>query len=253
MKAIDAKCPGVVTLITEGHNNDYLARRDFVDTFNSIRIELFKESMKTKEQSWNPVLHAGLLFFKELGITGYKLETSLNRNIKTGLNLLEDEVLEAASLKAMNQLLETKLSVEELQELGRQISPRIPSIICNEPVIVNQNEEIIKPASESKDSFYNLILLSDLYKDIDLTNFFIDEEVDLDKEDERYKELLAIKRIMEANKAKNMSMNGYSNVVISSYNDIHDRFQAYKELKERQYQVTQLNRSNGITMIKLYK
>ena len=58
---------------------------------------------------------------------------------------------------------------------------------------------------------------------------------------------------MEANKAKNMSMNGYSNVVISSYNDIHDRFQAYKELKERQYQVTQLNRSNGITMIKLYK
>lgn len=253
MKAIDAKCPGVVTLITEGHNNDYLARRDFVDTYNSMRIELFKDSMKTKEQSWNPVLHAGLLFFKELGIKGYKLETNINRTIKTGLNLLEDDVLEAASLKAMNQLLETKLSVEELQELGKQISPRVSSIIYNEPIVVNQNEEVIKPASESKDSFYNLILLSDLYSDVDLSDFFIDESIDLDKEDERYKELLVIKRIMEANKAKNMSMNGKSNIIISSYCDMHDRFQAYKELKERQYQVTQLNRGNGITMIKSYK
>ena len=77
MKTIDAKCPGVVTLTTERHNNDYLARRDFVDTYNSMRITLFKDSMKVKEQSWNPVLHAGLLFFKELGIKGYKLDTEV--------------------------------------------------------------------------------------------------------------------------------------------------------------------------------
>ena len=253
MKAIDAKCPGVVTLITEGHNNDYLARRDFVDTYNSMRITLVKDSMKVKEQSWNPVLHAGLLFFKELGIKGYKLETEINRTIKTGLNLLEDEVLSAASLKAMNQLCETKLSDEELVALGMKISPKIASILKNETVVVNQDEEIIKSDPNSRDCFYNLLLLSDDYKDIDLTNFFINETVNLDENDKRYQELLFIKRLFKNNNAKNMSMNGNSNVVISSYQDMHDRFKVFKELKERQYSVSQLNRGNGITMLKLYK
>jgi len=49
MKTIDAKCPGVITLITNGYNDNYLARRDFVDSFNSIRITLLKESTKEKE------------------------------------------------------------------------------------------------------------------------------------------------------------------------------------------------------------
>ena len=253
MKAIDAKCPGVVTLITEGHNNDYLARRDFVDTYNSMRITLVKDSMKVKEQSWNPVLHAGLLFFKELGIKGYKLETNINRTIKTGLNLLEDEVLSAASLKAMNQLCETRLEEKDLVELGNKISPIIASILKNETVVINQNEEIIKSDPNSRDCFYNLILLNDYFQDIDLSDFFIDEIVDLDKNDKRYKELLFIKRLLESNNARNMSMNGNSNVVISSYQDMHDRFKVFKELKERQYSVSQLNRGNGITMLKLYK
>ena len=104
MKTIDAKCPGVISLIIEKNNNNYLARRDFVDTFNTMEISLYKESMKVKEQPWNPILHAGLLFFKELDIKGYKLETSLNRSIKTGLGLLEDDVLEAGTLRSMNEL-----------------------------------------------------------------------------------------------------------------------------------------------------
>ena len=168
MKTIDAKCPGVVTLITERHNNDYLARRDFIDTYNTMRISLYKESMKVKEQSWNPVLHAGLLFFKELGIKGYKLETNINRTIKTGLNLLEDEVLSAASLKAMNQLCETRLEEKDLVELGNKISPIIASILKNETVVINQNEEIIKSDPNSRDCFYNLLLLNDNYNDLDL-------------------------------------------------------------------------------------
>ena len=48
-------------------------------------------------------------------------------------------------------------------------------------------------------------------------------------------------------------MNGNSNVVISSFQDIHDRFKAFKELKENKYSVSQFNRGNGITMVKLYK
>lgn len=253
MKTIDAKCPGVVTLITERHDNDYLARRDFVDTYNSVKISLVKEDTKVKEQPWNPILHAGLLFFKELGIKGYKLETDLNRSIKVGFNLLEDEVLETATLKAMNQLLDTKLPIEDLKVIGGLISPKIPSLLYNETVIVNQNEEVIRTDSDSKDCFYNLIQLNDSFNDIDLSNFFIDEQIDLDKEDERFKRLLFIKRLLEANNAKRISMNGKSNIVISSYQDIHDRFQAYKELKEKNYTVSQLNRDNGITMLKLYR
>ena len=253
MKTIDAKCPGVVTLITERHNNDQLARRDFVDTYNTIRVSLVKESTIIKEQSWNPILHAGLLFFRELGIKGYKLETDINRTIKTGLNLLEDEVLAAASLKALNQLCDTKLSLEELKELGIKISPKIVSILDNETVIVNQNEEIVKSDPNSRDGFYNLLLLNDNYKDIDLSNFFIDEEINLDKNDSRYQELLFIKKLLEDNNARRISMNGNSNVIISSYQDIHDRFMAYKELKEKHYSVSQLNRGNGITMVKMYK
>ena len=253
MKTIDAKCPGVVTLTIERHNNDYLARRDFIDTYNNMRITLLKDSMKAREQSWNPVLHAGLLFFKELGINGYKLETSIDRTIRTGLNLLEDEVLSAASLKAMNQLCDTKLTDEQLVELGMKISPRIASILRNETVVVNQDEEIIKSDPNSRDCFYNLLLLNDNYKDIDLTDFFINEQVDLDKVDNRLKELLFIKRVFEKNNVKNMSMNGNSNIVISSYQDIHDRFKAFKELKENNYSISQFNRGNGITMLKLYK
>lgn len=253
MRTIDAKCPGVVTLITERHNNDYLARRDFVDTFNSVKISLVKEDTKVKEQPWNPILHAGLLFFKELGIKGYKLETYLNRSIKTGLNLLEDEVLEATTLRAMNQLLDTKLSIDELKVIGGLISPKIPSLLHNEPVIVNQNEEVIRTDTDSKDCFYNLIQLNDSYDNIELSNFFIDEQIDLSEDDERYKKLLFIKRLLESNNARNMSMNGDSKVIISSHQDIHDRFKAYKELKDNDYTVAQLNRGNGITMIKSMK
>ena len=50
-----------------------------------------------------------------------------------------------------------------------------------------------------------------------------------------------------------MSMNGNSNVVISSYQDIHDRFKVYKELKDNKYSISQFNRGNGITMLKLYR
>ena len=253
MKTIDAKCPGVISLITEGHDNDYLARRDFVDTSNTMSITLVREGIKVKEQVWNPVLHAGLLFFKELGIKGYKLETSIDRTIKTGLNLLEDEVLATASLKAMNQLCETKLSDDELKELGRKISNKIPSIMDNETLIVNQNEEVIKKDLNSRDCFYNLVLLSETFNDIDLSKFFINELIDLDKDDKRYQQLLFIKNVMQSNNAKRMSMNGKSNVIISSYQEIHDRFKAYKELKDNHYSVTQLNRGNGITMIKMYR
>ena len=48
-------------------------------------------------------------------------------------------------------------------------------------------------------------------------------------------------------------MNGNSKVIISSYQDIHDRFMAYKQFKENQYSISQLNRGNGITMVKMYK
>ncbi len=253
MKTVNARCPGVVTLITERHDDNYLARRDFVDTYNDMRISLVKESSKVKEQVWNPVLHAGLLFFRELDIKGYKLETSIDRKIKTGLNLLEDEVLGAATLKAMNQLCDTKLSDEEIKELGKRISPRLSSILDNETVIVDQNEEVIKSDPNSRDCFYNLVLLNDSYNGIDLSRFFIDEEIDLDKDDNRYQQLLFIKSIMQSNNAKRISMNGKSNVIISSYQDLHDRFKAYKEFKENMYSVSQLNRGNGITMLKLYK
>ena len=253
MKTVDAKCPGVISLITEKSNDNYLARRDFVDTFNTMRITLLKESMKAKEQSWNPILHAGLLFFRELDIKGYKLETELNRTIKTGMNLLEDEVLAAVTLKAMNVLCETKLSDEELNMLGTKISSKIPTILANETIIVDQDENIIKRDVNSRDCFYNLLLLKDWYQGLDLNNFFFNEMIDLDKNDPRYQELLTIQSIMQDNNAKNISMNGNSNVIISSYQDIHDRFKAYKQLKEKQYSISQLNRGNGITMVKMYR
>ena len=253
MKTIDAKCPGVITLVTEGHNDNYLARRDFVDTFNSIRINLLNESMKEKEQSWNPVLHAGLLFFKELGIKGYKLEVDINRSLKTGLNLLEDEVLEATSLKAMNMLLDTRLSLDELKAMGSKVSKKIPSILENDTVIVNQDEEVIGKEANSRDCFYNLLLLNDNYKDVDLFNFFLNGEVDLDKGDIRYQELLRLRDLMQSNNARHISMNGKSNVIISSYQNLQDRFNVYRELKEKKYSISQLNRGTGMTMIKMYR
>ena len=253
MKTIDAKCPGVITLVTEGHNDNYLARRDFVDTFNSIRINLLNESMKEKEQSWNPVLHAGLLFFKELGIKGYKLEVDINRSLKTGLNLLEDEVLEATSLKAMNMLLDTRLSLDELKAMGSKVSKKIPSILENDTVIVNQDEEVIGKEANSRDCFYNLLLLNDNYKDVDLFNFFLNGEVDLDKGDIRYQELLRLRDLMQSNNARHISMNGKSNVIISSYQNLQDRFNVYRELKEKKYSISQLSRGTGMTMIKMYR
>ena len=54
MKTIEAKCPGIISLIIEKNNNNYLARRDFVDTFNTMEISLYKESMKVKELYFNP-------------------------------------------------------------------------------------------------------------------------------------------------------------------------------------------------------
>lgn len=253
MKTIEAKCPGVISLIIEKNNNNYLARRDFVDTFNTMEISLYKESMKVKEQPWNPILHAGLLFFKELDIKGYKLETSLNRSIKTGLGLLEDDVLEAGTLRAMNELCETRLSDDELYLLGSKINNRVPSILRNETILVNQDEQYVRSDTNSKDSFYDLIQLSDYYKDYDLSNFFIDEGINMDPSDPKYQELLFIKKVLEKYNVKNMSMNGNNNIVIGSFQDIHDRFTAYKELKDHNYPVTQLNRGNCITMIKRYK
>ena len=253
MKTIDAKCPGVISLIVEKNNSNYLARRDFVDTYDSIHIALCKESMKLREQTWNPVLHAGLLFFKELDIKGYKLDTHLDRSIKTGLNLLEDEVLETATLRAMNDICDTKLSEEELCLLGSKISNKIPTILRNDTLIVDQDEKIIREDSHSKDCFYTLVALMDKYKDLDVSNFFINDSIDLDESDPRYQELLFIKNIFKKNNAKNMSMNGNSNIIISSFQDIHDRFMAYKELKDSHYSVSQLSRGNGITMIKSYR
>ena len=253
MKTIDAKCPGVISLIVEKNKDNYLARRDFVDTYDNIHITLLKESMKVREQTWNPVLHAGLLFFKELGINGYKLETNLERNMKTGMNLLEDEVLATATLKAMNELCDTRLSEEELCLIGEKISNKIPSLLCNETLLVNKDEEVVREDSESKDCFYTLVPLMDKYEEIDLSNFFINDSIDLDINDPRYQELLFIKNILRNNNAKNISMNGNSNVIISSFQDIHDRFTAYKELKDNKYFASQLNRGNGITMVKTCK
>lgn len=252
MKLIEAKCPGVVTLTTERHNDDYLARRDYVDTNNKAQIILLKESRTLSEETFNPILHAGLLFFKELGIKGYKLVTHIERRIKTGLGLLEDEVMATAAIKALNQLCDTHLTDDELAKLGMMISKKIPSLLKNETVIVNQDEEIVNSDPNSRDCFYNLISLGSKYDNIDLTKFFLNEEIDLDKNDNRYKELMFLKSFMEDNYAKHISMNS-NNIIISSYPNVHDRFKVYHDLKEQNYYVTQLNRGNGITMLKMYK
>jgi len=137
--------------------------------------------------------------------------------------------------------------------MGSKISKRIPSILENEAVIINQNEEIIRSDVNSKDIFYNLIRLNDNYNDLNLSNFFLNEEIDLDKSDIRYQELLKLKELMESNNAKYISMNGKSNVIVSSYQNMQDSFNVYKELKEKQYLISQFNRGNGITMLKMYK
>ncbi len=252
MKMIDAKIPGVVDSFIEGNLDKYIIRRDFIDSYDQLQIGVSKRPIKPF-YNVKPVLEAGLLFFKELNIQGYVLEGFYNRGIVKGYHVDSDKMLQAVTIYGLNEVLNTNLSHEELVSICNKLSINIDTYITNNHVYFNQDNQIVDRKEKVDDIYYLLLKLPDGFTQEELTRYFMNDEsftLELD-EVKRYNSLIYIKEVLKNNDARVISTNGFSNILVASFNDVHKRFNASKELSFCESR--KLTKGNSCSFIKCYK
>ena len=252
MKMIDAKIPGVVDSFIEGNLDKYIIRRDFIDSYDQLQIGVSKRSIKPF-YNIKPVLEAGLLFFKELNIHGYTLEGYYRKGILKGFHLDSDKMLQAVTIYGLNEILNLNLSHDELASICNKLSINIDTYITNNHVYFNQDNQIVDRKGKVDDIYYLLLKLPDGFTQEELTRYFMRNEsfsLELD-EVRRYEPLIYIKNILKENDVRIMSTNGFSNILVASFNDVHKRFKASKELSC--YESHKFNEGNSCSFIKCYK
>ncbi len=251
MKIVDAKCPGIIDLYLEGNIDNHVIRRDFVDTYDTLSISAVKKRISDKKVI-KPVLEAGLLFFKELDISGYKLEASLTRNIPLGYNLGREEMLKLATIYGLNYIMNTNLSDNDLSILCRKLNINPNLYISKQSINFDNNGNIINRC-DNTDIYYNLIRLPMGYTNEELLKFFMKDEsfiVSLD-EIKRFEPLIDIKRVLLENDAKIISTNGQSNALVATFDDPHKRFKVSTLLKE--YSSYKSAQGQGYSMLRINK
>jgi 4-diphosphocytidyl-2-C-methyl-D-erythritol kinase len=97
----------------------------------------------------NLVVRAAKLFLEKTKIKG-GLSIRLDKKIPHGAGLGGGSSDAAATLRALNQLFETKLSPDELTKLGSEIGSDVPFFLFESPAICKGRGEIVAPTKLAK-------------------------------------------------------------------------------------------------------
>lgn len=252
MKTIDAKIPGIIDLFVDGNLDKYIIRRDFIDTYDHLKFGVCKRIIRPLHNI-KPILEAGLLFFKELNIHGYTIEGSYTKGILRGYHLESDKMLQAVTIYGLNEVLKTNLSHDELTSICNKLSINMDSYITDNRVYFDQSGQIVDRNEKTDDIYYLLLKLPDGFTQEELVRYFMkDESFSLEFDElKRYHLLIHIKNVLMDNDAKQISTNGFSNILVASFDDVHKRFKASKELSF--YETHKYNEGNSFSFIKCYK
>lgn len=252
MKNIDAKIPGFVDIFIEGDCNKHIIRRDFIDDYDHLQLGISKR-YSDRQAYIKPVIDAGLLFFRELGIHGYTLCYHFTKGIPKGYHLESDDYLKAVTICSLNEITNSGLSHQELVDLCNKMSINMDTFISSKSVYFNQDGIIQENRLKNEDRYIVLIKLPERFTQEELVKYFMKgESLSIGLEDyNKYKELIDIKTILRNNNAREISTNGYSNILVATFNDVHERFKASQELSD--YESRKINIGNGYSYIKCYK
>lgn len=252
MKTIDAKLPGYVDLFVKGNSTNHIIRRDFVEEYDQLKLGVSKRTIE-RHNFIKPIIDAGITFFKELGIHGYTIDYYLTKHIPKGYNLSSDEMLKAFTVYGLNEVMDTKLSHDELINIGNKMSINLDAYISNDSVFFNQEGIILDNNKKDNDIYYLLVKLPESFTREELVRYFmVDESLLMELSDlSRYEPLIYIKKVLKECNAKIISTNGYSDILVASFYDVHDRFKASQELSA--YESKKISRGNGYSYLKCYR
>lgn len=234
MKSVEITFPGVIDFFTKGTISDYTIRRDYLDVYDKIEIAASKKLTENKVEI-KPVLEAGLFFFKELNLEGYTLCTNISKGIPDGYNLIRDDIIKASTIEALNYITGVNLSGNEIKDLCKKLSNSTASMLNTYNCVLDKDGNLLHNTN-NLDIHYVAIKLPDIYNQEELIKFFMkDESIVIDPKDiGNYKELIDIKNILQENNANEISINGFSNIIVASFSNPHDRFKVASMLEDHE-------------------